>query len=337
MVSFKFSTLLAAATLALLPAADAAKRGLAWPKEYQSCVLDVNHHAPTASDIGVSAFNPNVFLPGGKVDWIYNWHADKPSVFSSIPSFYAMQWDATDISKLHHELKKDGAGVLLGFNEPDNAGQANLSPEAAATLWKRYFEPIKAHNHTIKLITPAVTNAGAPGGLAWLDSFLSYCTGCHIDGVAIHWYGGWIDDFTAFVNGAKKYNKPIYLTEFGLDWDQYATVDSYTQFLPLAFSYLDNEPAVAKYAFFGAFYSGTGALRVPENAAASYRPSLAVSRGFSYLPPKKKKRKHATAPEPTAIEEPPNWVKAMAVDGDKHDHDDGEDDDEPVLKKLRIN
>lgn len=53
--------------------------------------------------------------------------------------------------------------------------------------------------------------------------------------------------------------------------------------------------------------------------------------------PKKKKRKHAAAaPEPAAMEEASNGVKAMEVDGEKHDDDDAEDDDEPVLKRLRI-
>lgn len=51
--------------------------------------------------------------------------------------------------------------------------------------------------------------------------------------------------------------------------------------------------------------------------------------------PKKKKRKHAAAPEPAAMEEHSNGVKAMEVDGEKHEGDD-DDDDEPVLKRLRI-
>ncbi|KAG8915162.1 hypothetical protein FRC01_003764, partial [Tulasnella sp. 417] len=253
MVSFKFASLLATAALSLLPATNAAKRGLAWPSEYTTG----HRFSVVRPDTVLSAFNPNVFLPGGKVDWIYNWGTEKKSIFSSIPSFYAMQWGSGGIASLSTKLQQSGSGYLLGFNEPDNGGQSNLSPATAASLWKQYIEPIKAQNSTIKLISPAVTNAGAPGGLAWLDSFLSYCTGCHIDGVAIHWYGGWIDDFKAFINDAKKYNKPLYMTEFGLEWDQYATVDSFTQFLPLAMSYMDNEPAIVKYAFFGAFHSGT--------------------------------------------------------------------------------
>lgn len=52
--------------------------------------------------------------------------------------------------------------------------------------------------------------------------------------------------------------------------------------------------------------------------------------------PKKKKRKHVTAPEPAAAEEPTNGASTMDVDGDRPEHVDGEDDEEPALKKLRI-
>ncbi|KAG8911349.1 ATP-dependent RNA helicase mtr4, partial [Tulasnella sp. 417] len=296
------------------------------------------------SDKVASAFNPKVFTPGGKVDWLYNWHLNKKGVFKSIPSFYGMQWGEDEIKSLCKKFKKSGSDTLLGFNEPDNAGQANLTPEKAASLWKRYIEPIKAQNSTVKLISPAVTNAGAPGGLAWLDSFLTNCTGCHIDGVAIHWYGGWIDDFKAFIEEAKKYNKPLYLT-----------------------AYLDNEPAVVKYAYFGAFYSGTAKDMLDANGQLTqitifsqplYTPLTFSSPTFKMdstdmfgflsgqapdadqsIPvdrPKKKKRKHAAAPEPAAAEEPANGVETMDVDGEKTEHVDGEDDDEPALKKLRI-
>ncbi|KAG8939305.1 hypothetical protein FRC00_014021, partial [Tulasnella sp. 408] len=103
MVSFKFATLLATAAISLLPGAEAAKRAV--------------------TDELASAFNPNVFLPGGKVDWIYNWGLDKKPIFSSIPSFYGMQWGSGGIASLATKFQQSGSGFLLGFNEPDNGGQ----------------------------------------------------------------------------------------------------------------------------------------------------------------------------------------------------------------------
>ncbi|KAG9015610.1 ATP-dependent RNA helicase mtr4 [Tulasnella sp. 427] len=53
--------------------------------------------------------------------------------------------------------------------------------------------------------------------------------------------------------------------------------------------------------------------------------------------PKKKKRKHAAVPEPTALDEFPIGADAMELDSGKANQVDGEDDgDEPALKRLRI-
>lgn len=38
------------------------------------------------------------------------------------------------------------------------------------------------------IATPAVTNGGAPMGLAYLESFLSYCSDCRFDVINIHHY-----------------------------------------------------------------------------------------------------------------------------------------------------
>ncbi|KAF7360054.1 Glycoside hydrolase family 128 protein [Mycena venus] len=213
---------------------DPGRRGLAWPSD--------------------NNFDPSIFK-SGEVGFLYNWgHNNTPK--NTIFPFYAMQWNAAGISTLEADARAAGATTILAFNEPDIASQANMTPESAAALYKQWIHPLSAKG--FKLATPAVTNGGAPTGLTWLDSFLAACSGCAFDYIALHWYGGWIDDFTEFIDGAKKYNKPIYLTEFGLAWDADAQASNYLEFLPLALSYLDSEPAVAKYAFFGAFHSGTG-------------------------------------------------------------------------------
>ncbi|KAF8169959.1 hypothetical protein K438DRAFT_1486793, partial [Mycena galopus ATCC 62051] len=208
------------------------KRGLAWPSD--------------------NTFDPALFK-SDQVTFLYNWGPNNTQKNTEFP-FYAMQWNAAGITSLTAEAKTADAVVILGFNEPDNAGQANMTPQSAASYYMQYISPLSAQG--FKLATPAVTNAGAPAGIAWLDAFLAACTGCEYDYVAVHWYGGWTTDLTTFIDSVKKYNKPIYLTEFGLSWAPPPEASNYEQFLPLALSYLDNEPAVAKYAFFGAFYSG---------------------------------------------------------------------------------
>lgn len=55
-------------------------------------------------------------------------------------------------------------------------------------VWTEFIQPLAQPGR--KLISPAITNSAAPGGTTWLDDFLEACSGCQIDGVAAHWYGG---------------------------------------------------------------------------------------------------------------------------------------------------
>lgn len=70
-------------------------------------------------------------------------------------------------------------------NEPDNAGQADLTPSNAAAVYKKYMQPFKGD---AALGTPAVTNGGSPAGLTYLEAFLAQCTGCTFDFINVHYY-----------------------------------------------------------------------------------------------------------------------------------------------------
>ncbi|KZV86831.1 hypothetical protein EXIGLDRAFT_217035 [Exidia glandulosa HHB12029] len=214
-------------------AALTGKRGLAWPSD--------------------NNFNPSIFK-SDKVTWLYNWGTTPPPQLNGAFPYIPTQWSAGGIENLNATIATLKPEYLLGFNEPDNDGQAHLSPDDAAKYWKQYIQPLKAQG--VKLVSPAFTNAGAPGGVAWMDAFITACTGCSWDVVGLHWYGGWTGDLGEFIDSAKKYNLPLWLTEFGLSWD--AQASNYEEFLPLALTYLDNEPAIERYAFFGAFHSGAG-------------------------------------------------------------------------------
>ncbi|KAG9036880.1 hypothetical protein FRB95_007725 [Tulasnella sp. JGI-2019a] len=54
-----------------------------------------------------------------------------------------------------------------------------LTPATAAALWKQYIQPLKITHPNLKLTSPAVTNGGAPSGIAWLYSL--FCAlGAHL-------------------------------------------------------------------------------------------------------------------------------------------------------------
>jgi hypothetical protein len=84
-------------------------------------------------------------------------------------------------------------------------------------------------------------------------------------------------------------------TEFGLSWDQYAAESDYLSFLPQAMStsscwtvvearelmstagFLDSEPQVAGYSWFGAFSDGTAKNLIGTNGSLTELGQLYVS------------------------------------------------------------
>lgn len=196
----------------------------------------------------------------GKSQWAYNWGSVNGGLASGV-EYLPMLWGAGS-EKTGTWVKDATAGIaagataLLGFNEPDLPAQANMSPAAAATAYKTYITDNFAGK--AKLISPAVTNGGGSLGLTWLSSFMSLCTDCKIDAVAIHWYDSSsnVDYFKSHIQDAHTQSGlPVYLTEFG-------TTDGNDQaFLAAVLPWLDAQDYVQKYAYFmasdGKLISGT--------------------------------------------------------------------------------
>jgi hypothetical protein len=148
-----------------------------------------------------------------------------------------------------------GSTALLGFNEPDlcQGGSSCMDVQTSVTVWKRYMEPFAGK---ALLGSPAVTNAGAPNGLTWLQNFLNTCTGCHVDFINIHWYSNkWAGAsyFKSQVQAAHAMSggRPVWITEFGLDDSDgtYTTADLHA-FLQQVLPWLDAQDYVHRYAYF---------------------------------------------------------------------------------------
>tara|TARA_R110002003_G_scaffold243_4_gene17389 strand:+ start:7260 stop:8714 length:1455 start_codon:yes stop_codon:yes gene_type:complete len=149
-----------------------------------------------------------------------------------------------------------GSKAVMGFNEPDHAEQANLSPAAACAAWKEYMNPIASSYPEVTIIGPSVTNAGSENpsmGLNWLSSFQEACPDAVVHATNIHFYDvydeGTIERFKAQVEKASALtNKPIWVTEFGLNPG--ATEDHAALFLKECMAYLDNNNNVQGYSYF---------------------------------------------------------------------------------------
>ncbi|KAI9865637.1 MAG: hypothetical protein M1813_002095 [Trichoglossum hirsutum] len=194
---------------------------------------------------------------GSQVTWGYNWYKACSDTIGSGPGveFVAMLWgnggDRTNgwTDAANTAISKGGKH-LLAFNEPDHPEQANIDPTTAAKDYKTYMNPFAGK---ARLGAPAVTNGGGNMGLTWLKSFMGACgTECSIDFVPIHWYDSAsnVEYFKKHIQDAHNATgKPIWITEFastGLPGQQ-------KTFLETVLPWLDDQPFVERYSYFGVF------------------------------------------------------------------------------------
>lgn len=200
--------------------------------------------------------------------WSYNYSVQGQACDKS---FTPMIWGESFV-----EYPVADSEWLLGFNEPEMANQANLTPEQAATLWRR----IETLHPDKKLVSPATLT-----GLHttdWLQRFYQsylnqYGEPPRLDALAIHWYG-WdaqnaIDSMNAIIEQARAWNiSQVWLTEFAflassdtdLCWGHSQSQESAEaqRFL----NWLDNEPMITRYAWFAPKIDPTAwwALQPPQ-------------------------------------------------------------------------
>ncbi|GAA6039813.1 hypothetical protein JCM8097_004232 [Rhodosporidiobolus ruineniae] len=154
------------------------------------------------------------------VGFAYNWAATPGGELKDGVEFVPMLWSGNnpgDWATIAPQQIAAGAKYLLGFNEPDLPSQSNMTVAESVSAWKEYMSPLAKK---AKLVSPAVTNGGAPMGVTYLQNFYGNCTACYDEthAIALHWY-----DSATNVAYFKKYlkdahtafpTKKIWLTEF---------------------------------------------------------------------------------------------------------------------------
>lgn len=199
-----------------------------------------------------------------RVSWAYNWFYERQPVspdflINSALTFIPTLWNddpwrmSAWPSKAQAAIDA-GADVLFSFNEPDLCydGSACMSMNRSVTAYKSGMMPFAGK---ARLGAPAVTNAGPPGGLQYLEDFIGNCTGCQIDFINLHWYNNMYayQYFKTYMTAAHNRfpNYPIYITEFG---DDSNSGDAQTQeFLRQVIPWLDATPWIERYSWFGNF------------------------------------------------------------------------------------
>lgn len=209
--------------------------------------------------------------------WLYNWGANRPAQLSEEVEYVPMIW-----GNIKDEKKEDRLGplktriaagevnYLLGFNEPDQPKQANMTVERVVELWPALME----------LGVPLVSPGCVHPDREWMREFMEQADkkNLRVDAVAVHSYGGPSAEglVRRLQNIHKEFDRPIWITEFAVgDW-QASSVENnrhsperIAKFMQEILPALDSLKFVERYAWFNASPDnkalGTSALFDEEN------------------------------------------------------------------------
>ena len=189
--------------------------------------------------------------------WYYNWAANNNDVPGPAGvEFVPMIWGKQNVTDATLKEARSEGTELLGFNEPDQGGQANMSVDDALAAWPR----LEATG--LRLGSPAVSYGGDQAG-GWLDRFMKGASakGYRVDFITLHWYGSDFSDaavnqFLGYVDAVhKRYDKPIWITEYGLQnfsgTPRYPTSAQQVAFIKGTTKGMESRSYVERYAWFG--------------------------------------------------------------------------------------
>ncbi|KAK7724098.1 hypothetical protein SLS64_000432 [Diaporthe eres] len=218
---------------------------------------------------------------GSKISWAYNWGqvSDGLDEVDSSLEYVPMLWSNREdfISTWDSNAKtaiSNGAKNFLGFNEPDNPGQANMDAASAAAAYIQYLTP---HAGSVRLGSPAITNSGTDGeGVSWLKQWVSACNGqCQFSFCAAHWYSpASSSDFLNYVTQVHEAcgtDKTVWITEFAPTGADDATISSFLEEVQDA---LDNNSTYSFVERYSYFYVADGSL-VTGTSASSFGNTFA--------------------------------------------------------------
>ncbi len=196
------------------------------------------------------------------VTWWYNW---SPKLDAGVVNTYQaageefvpMIWGGNPTADDIAAQVPNGAKYLLGFNEPNFKSQSNKTPRQAAALWPVLQEVARRKN--LQIGAPALNFCGdcvtdvdfnSSDPVVYMDAFLAACKDCKIDFIPVHWYNCDLSSLQWYIGKFKKYNKPIWLTEFSCANTPDITLAKQKAYITEAVKYLENEPTIARYSWF---------------------------------------------------------------------------------------
>jgi hypothetical protein len=235
-----------------------------------------------------------------KADWYYSWGPLSSADLTDF-EFVPMKWNAKSFSDANWTdiLNHKDATQVLGFNEPDQAEQSNMTVDKQIELWPKILES------GLRVGAPAFA-----GNYTQLYEFIDRCDALNyrVDFIPIHLYM----ESTAqtFYNKCKEVydrtKRPIWITEFnyGGDWTSGKPTDAVvaTKIAEIIQKF-DTARIIERYAVFD-FHNETnpyryvfalpksnyittpmGSMYRDNNAPMAFKSALEVSKPYKLIPP----------------------------------------------------
>jgi Glycosyl hydrolase catalytic core len=197
------------------------------------------------------------------VSWYYNWtqKETEPCTDGAGGEFVPMIWGHAGAEQMLTGIQSSITGFVskkyghvLGFNEPDNSGQSNLTTATALSL-------LPGFNSAGILVGTPATQANTTGQ-AWFKDYMGKVandTTLRADFIALHWYGwndGSCDAKASQLESYLKYaegfpgNRPIWLTEWSCLNLSAPTPEGVLAFYQGALAVFAKHPRVQRYAWY---------------------------------------------------------------------------------------
>jgi hypothetical protein len=188
--------------------------------------------------------------------WFYTWNRVPPEDIPAGVEFIPMIWNGKpgdSYVELGRQLRKAGHKELLGFNEPDQAKQGNMTVEAALDLWPKLMET------GMRLVSPSCVHPDKD----WMKAFMKGVEErkLRVDAVGVHSYGGPNADalMKRLATVHEMFGRPLWITEFAVgDWNAKTRAENrhrpeqVVEFVRQLFPQLDACEFVERYAWFPA-------------------------------------------------------------------------------------
>lgn len=212
------------------------------------------------------------------IDPLWNYDYDNLATSTLDTEYVPMRdtayWDAyANINSLQKSTE------VLGFNEPDQANQADMTVAAAIAQWPSLMQS------GLRVGAPAVSSSGVSGqGLSWLYSFMAQATnlGYRVDYIPIHLYHcSWTTtQFSNYLAGVyQTTGKAVWVTEFndtdfssGCSQSQSSEASAIGGYI----SMMESCPFVERYSVYEYFDPSTSLNLVTTNTPPSLTPAGVV-------------------------------------------------------------